>query len=112
METLVVDATPEKFINLRNNHQRYKRVDLFKDNSLELLKIETSKQPDLLMVDPPRSGFKELELFTKHYKPQELSMLVVIHRHSQEISKICKMSIKLKDYFSLISFPRQSILKA
>lgn len=72
VETLVVDATPEKFINLRNNHQRYKRVDLFKDNSLELLKNETSKQPDLLMVDPPRSGFKELELFTQHYKPQEI----------------------------------------
>jgi 23S rRNA (uracil1939-C5)-methyltransferase len=72
VETLVVDATPEKFINLRNQHQSYQRIDLFKDNSLELLKNHVSKQPDLLMVDPPRSGFKQLDLFTQEFNPQHI----------------------------------------
>jgi len=72
VETLVVDATPEKFIKLKNKQQTYQKVDLFKSNSLNLLKKSITKAPDLLMVDPPRSGFKELELFTQEFNPKEI----------------------------------------
>lgn len=105
VETLVVDATPEKFINLRNEQQEYRRIDLFKDNSLELLKKYVSKQPDLLMVDPPRSGFKQLDLFAQEFKPEHI---IYVSCNPQSLARDLKNlgnSYELEKVFMVDFFP-------
>ena len=48
-------------------------LDLFEEESLEVFKKENKESFDTLILDPPRSGFKQLSSWTKHFSPKHLA---------------------------------------
>lgn len=46
--------------------------NLFQDNALEKFKRLNTLQFNTLILDPPRSGFKDLYQWVQHYQPQKL----------------------------------------
>ncbi len=104
-ETLVVDATPDKFIKLKSEFQTYKRIDLFDENSLSQLTPLIKCSPDLLMVDPPRSGFKDLLKYTDELKPKEI---IYVSCNPQSLARDLRgvlENYKLESVFMLDFFP-------
>lgn len=63
----VMDSFPPKKPHFKA-HQEFIRCDLFKKH--ELKKLEKLPSPDIMLVDPPRSGFKELKELAEKYKPK------------------------------------------
>lgn len=54
-------------------HQDFYTIDLFGDESYEEFQsklLKNFKKPDILIIDPPRSGFKELEKWASRSKPK------------------------------------------
>lgn len=93
----VVDATPFKFINV-SEHQQYVEVNLYGKSALEELTKKVNQQIDIMLIDPPRSGMKNLDTFLNKYRPKhliyvscQLSSLIRdlgSSLHSYKISKI------------------------
>ncbi|EQC44751.1 class I SAM-dependent RNA methyltransferase [Bacteriovorax sp. Seq25_V] len=73
--SLVIDGTPEKFINLVSPCQSYKQINLYADDAVSIFKDAWKEFKDdnsLLIVDPPRSGIKNLDEFAQACKPAEI----------------------------------------
>ncbi len=73
--SLVIDGTPEKFINLVSPHQSYKQINLYSDEATKIFKetwTEFKDENSLLIVDPPRSGIKNLDEFTQICRPGQI----------------------------------------
>jgi 23S rRNA (uracil1939-C5)-methyltransferase len=69
--TLVVDATPEKFIQLES-HQEYAEINLYDKNALKELEALISLPVECLVIDPPRSGHKDLPEFIEATNPEHI----------------------------------------
>ncbi len=69
--TLVLDATPEKYIKLQNpNYQEYFELDIYHKSAIDRLKKFAIKDIDLLVIDPPRSGIKNIDEFVSLLNPK------------------------------------------
>src|SRR5690606_35750770 len=69
-KVLVVDGvTPEQSINAL--HQ-FVQLDLYSKSALFELKKRFSSPIDLMLVDPPRSGFQGLKEYVAEFKPKYL----------------------------------------
>ncbi len=67
----VIDATdykPEDF----PPHQQYVRSNLFDDDAPSSLYQTINQKVDVMLVDPPRSGVKNLTEFTQRFEPSTL----------------------------------------
>jgi 23S rRNA (uracil1939-C5)-methyltransferase len=80
VETIVVDGFESK--KSWPPHQTFFKANLFKDKDLEKLTRHIAPASGmLLMVDPPRSGFKGLNEVTNHFSPEYL-IYVSCHIHT------------------------------
>jgi 23S rRNA (uracil1939-C5)-methyltransferase len=70
--TLVIDSTPTKYIELTNDHQEYLELDLYGKHATRDLQNKIKRSPDLLIIDPPRSGLKNLDEYLKIIQPKEI----------------------------------------
>ncbi|WP_412471979.1 class I SAM-dependent RNA methyltransferase [Halobacteriovorax sp. RT-1-4] len=71
--TVVMDATPTKFIKLQNKeHQEYFELDIYHHTAIKKLEEMAITEIDLLVIDPPRSGLKNIDEFTKILKPKHI----------------------------------------
>ncbi len=52
--------------------QQFVHLDLFKKNSEKQLLAKTTKFPELIIVDPPRSGFKNMMDYVCLFKPKHI----------------------------------------
>lgn len=69
--SVVIDATPTKFIKLQNpNAQEYHEVDIYGDKAIPDLRKLNITDVDLLVIDPPRSGLKNIHEYTTLFKPE------------------------------------------
>lgn len=70
-KTYVIDATASKYINLQTpDHQEYHEVDLYGKNAISKIKSLGISDVDLLVLDPPRSGLKNIDEFTQALNPK------------------------------------------
>lgn len=69
---LVVDSTDKKFIKLQNDKQEYYQINLYHRNSLADLKKLEFKTGQTLVLDPPRSGLKNIDSFTQEINPNSI----------------------------------------
>ena len=53
-------------------HQQFSQLDLYGHSAMYELKKSLPPKTDLLIVDPPRSGFAQLKECVDHFKPQHL----------------------------------------
>lgn len=103
--TLVVDSTPEKYIRLQNKYQTYKEVNLYEPEALTELKIFSPKEVDLLIVDPPRSGFKEIDQISQAFQPKEI---IYVSCNPQTLARDIKQiesSYEIEQVFLVDFFP-------
>jgi 23S rRNA (uracil1939-C5)-methyltransferase len=68
-KVFVMDSFPPKSPNFRT-HQQFIRCDLFRKH--ELKKLDKLPRPDIMLVDPPRSGFKELREIAEKFLPKAI----------------------------------------
>lgn len=54
------------------NKQKFIQMDLYKSNALHALSSKIQSNIDLLLVDPPRSGFQGLKSFVTQFNPKYL----------------------------------------
>ncbi len=66
-EALSVDLYPDGAQGFKQKH-----LDLFKDSALAHFQKDNNTYYDTLFVDPPRSGFTKLELWTQELKPSKI----------------------------------------
>ena len=69
-EVLVIDLP--KSLPMPNTNQTYFSLDLYSPEAIENLQLQTPHSPDLIILDPPRSGFTDLDRLVNHYHPQYL----------------------------------------
>ncbi|TNF04395.1 MAG: class I SAM-dependent RNA methyltransferase [Deltaproteobacteria bacterium] len=68
--TLVVDIYPK---DKTEGHQSFLNLDLFNENSLdEIIETVDRRAVTHLVIDPPRSGFKQLEEYVEAFRPQKI----------------------------------------
>lgn len=78
--TLVADSyqtTPQQ-----QGQHIFAQADLYQDNIIAELKQKSGFDPDLLLIDPPRSGLKQLNLFLQELRPQHC-LYVSCHQGTQ-----------------------------
>lgn len=79
--------------------------DLYDENALDRIKKELKKKnfsPDLLLIDPPRSGMKDLHLWIEEFRPKHLAYISCdAHTMARDLAKISNYS-QIKTY--LIDF--------
>ncbi len=69
--TLVVDATPKKHISLED-HQTYAEINLYDKKALSDLMSCIDESVECLVIDPPRSGHKDLPEFIERINPEHI----------------------------------------
>jgi len=52
--------------------EEFSSINLFEEDALEIFKSIDTPPIDLLILDPPRSGFKNLNKWIKHFRPKNL----------------------------------------
>lgn len=72
--TIVIDSTPSKFIKLTNPKQTYKEIDIYSNQALDSVStvLKNIKNERFLIVDPPRSGLKNLNEFVEVINPNDI----------------------------------------
>lgn len=92
LKIFVVDKYHPKYMP-SNDQQTFINLDLFKKNSENILakKLMTGQQVpvDIMIIDPPRSGFKNIRLYIDLFKPRHL------------IYMSCKTSTMARDLISI-----------
>lgn len=73
-KTIVIDSTPSKYIKLASKNQIYKEIDIYSEGALDKLSTALSaiKNDRFLIVDPPRSGLKNLNEFCDIITPKSI----------------------------------------
>ncbi len=59
-------------VNTQKDHKLYQKVDLFHKDSFEKIIKSSQGKVDTILLDPPRSGFKELSQYADHFEPQKI----------------------------------------
>ncbi len=98
--TLVVDsATPSLELTA---HQKFYQLDLFSNSALHALQEKVHPPIDLMLVDPPRSGFQGLEKFIEAYDPKYLVYMScfapTMIRDLRQLKKM-QLEVHLLDFF-------------
>ncbi len=102
-ETLVVDSYSS---NVLKNHQTFFKLNLYNKNALTILEGKINKKVKLLILDPPRSGLKNIEDFLEILSPENIYyMSCDPHTFSRDTSKILQNSFKLEKIFLFDLFP-------
>jgi 23S rRNA (uracil1939-C5)-methyltransferase len=86
--TFVVDNYHPKYIP-KDDIQKFISLDLFKTDSENILAKSIKKQCDILIIDPPRSGFKNIKKFIELLKPKHIFYMS------------CKASTMARDFISI-----------
>lgn len=99
-KVLVVDGvTPDQSINSLHD---FMQLDLYSKSALYELKKRIHKPIDLMLVDPPRSGFQGLKDFVLEFKPKHLVYMScfapTMVRDLRELA-IKKIDLHLLDFF-------------
>lgn len=72
--SLVVDCLPNSLVTKHlKPHQQYQCIDLYKKDALRNLEQSIDDPVDWLILDPPRSGLKNLSDFIKLLRPQDIT---------------------------------------
>lgn len=107
-QSLVIDATYKKYIKLQNDQQEYFELDLFNDKSpIIFQKIINSKAKEkrFLIVDPPRSGLKNIDEYVKNLNA---SRIIYVSCNPQTLARDLKPLLenyKLTHLYQLDFFP-------
>ncbi len=67
--TVVIDSSPYSLSDMAS-HQRYQQLNLYGADALAQLERIVPQKPELLIIDPPRSGFKELSALCDAIEPK------------------------------------------
>lgn len=78
--TLIADSY-QKNPGRRGEHL-FTQVDLYHEDALEELEKQSGFRPDFLLIDPPRSGLKQLKDYLRQLKPQNC-LYVSCHQGTQ-----------------------------
>jgi len=70
-KTYVVDNSPA-LIDTYADHQEYIQANLYQQKSLGKIQLVVDRPIDLLILDPPRSGFKDLLHWTDTFAPKQI----------------------------------------
>ena len=121
-ESWVIDiyGQYDKFGQPPRPHQHYLSCNLFKTSSWKLRQqLPPTFSPDLIIVDPPRSGFKQMAEYAEDWKPQHIVAMScqssTLMRDLKPLKNYTMQNIYLLDFFpgtfhyeSLIFFSRKS----
>ena len=70
----IVDLYPGKTPDGEEN-RKYHSIDLFADQALDALKKKLSSRPKIIILDPPRSGFKQLNAWLKDLQIETITYI-------------------------------------
>lgn len=101
-DILVVDSYLPK--EKKGGHQKFFQSNLYHAEALSQC-LEQNERPDILLIDPPRTGFKDLHLWLEELRPKEL-FYVSCHQATQlrDLSA-CFQNYDLKEVKLLDLFP-------
>ncbi len=68
----VIDGSPSKIIKLKNPNQKYFQIDLYSKEAIAQLRNLESATSNCLVLDPPRSGFKEIAIVAERFSPEKI----------------------------------------
>jgi len=97
---LCVDSYPH------SSSGEFFHCNLYLDNALSLLKQHlgrTNTKPDFILLDPPRSGFKELPQWLNEFKPKKLAYIScdphTLVRDLEKLTNYKVVEVFLVDFF-------------
>lgn len=101
-EILVVDSyLPQE---KKGGHQKFFQTNLYDPSALEQC-LEHLEKPDILLIDPPRTGFKDLSLWLEKLQPEHL-FYISCHQATQlRDLQACYENYELKEVQLLDLFP-------
>lgn len=85
-------------------HENFFSLDLFDENALYVFKKKYPQNFDLLLVDPPRSGFKTLYQWADSLKPKYL-VYISCHPQTQARDLMALSGYKIKKFCLIDLFP-------
>jgi 23S rRNA (uracil1939-C5)-methyltransferase len=88
LKIFVIDKYHPKYIP-NNGLQKFVNLDLFKNGSENILAKKVKDQVELMIIDPPRSGFKNIKNYLDRFTPKYL------------IYMSCKTSTMARDLVSI-----------
>lgn len=101
-EILVVDSYLPKV--KKGGHQKFFQTNLYLNTALDEC-LALKQQPDILLIDPPRTGFKDLHLWLERLKPEHL-FYISCHQATQlRDLQPCFEAYELKQVKLLDLFP-------
>jgi 23S rRNA (uracil1939-C5)-methyltransferase len=117
-KAVVVDVTPGP--DTQVGHQQFINLNLYQTDSLKKLFKAVSGPISHLIIDPPRSGFRELPELVGHYKPKYIAYLScqadTLMRDLSLLSEYKILNVHLFDFFpsthhyeTLITLQHQNI---
>lgn len=72
--TLVIDGFPPKKMDFRP-HQKFEKINLYSKDAIDLVQERVAKQPLAIILDPPRSGLKNIEELITKLSPSFIFMI-------------------------------------
>lgn len=98
---------PKCIIDLgKKELENYQELDLFAQDSLEIYKGYHHPKPELLIINPPRSGFKGLGNWTKELKPKFiLYMSCDIATMCRDLQELEPNSFEIRELLLIDFFP-------
>jgi len=69
-KALVVDFTSYK--SIKNGHQEFEQIDLYRKDAIRNLERRLTDKPTTVIIDPPRSGLKNIDHFLKLLNPEHV----------------------------------------
>lgn len=102
-KTLVVDSFP--FTPYLEAHQEFLDLNIYSKNALKILKSHISAPIDWLILDPPRSGLRNLNQFLEVLSPREVTYISCGPQNQvRDLSKLPK-NYTIKEIIFVDLFP-------
>ena len=104
-KVFVIDSTDSKYIKLQTPYQKYFQINLYdKDVITKLRELDIQKNQSLVL-DPPRSGLKDIDSFTQELNPKSI---LYVSCNPQTLARDIKKiedSYKLQKLYLIDFFP-------
>jgi 23S rRNA (uracil1939-C5)-methyltransferase len=103
--TLVVDRADSKRQCLGSS-QEFLNLNLYSDQALKTVESSLKAKVDWLILDPPRSGFKELSEFCQKLRPKKISYMSCSHQTQiRDLGPLIQEGYKILEIIILDFFP-------
>jgi 23S rRNA (uracil1939-C5)-methyltransferase len=111
--TKVVDYLDKKLVDQElASHQSYLSLNIYDKNAENILANSLTRMPDILIVDPPRSGLKNLNDFIQALKPKHIIYISCSPNTLSRDLKSIESQYKLTDLSFFDFFPSTYHLEA